>query len=65
MGDMRLLRPSHFLQMFCMTPEVFDKLLGLISSQIAKQTTNFREPISPGEHLAVTLKCHLQQRLAD
>ena len=39
-----------------MSPDRFDHLLSLVSPIISKQSTNFREPISAGERLAITLR---------
>lgn len=39
-----------------MSPQRFDHLLSLVEPLITKQTTTFREPISAGERLAVTLR---------
>ena len=39
-----------------MSPECFDHLLSLVEPLITKQTTRFREAISAGERLAVTLR---------
>ena len=38
-----------------MSPERFDSLLQLVEPAITKESTNFREPISPGERLSLTL----------
>ena len=39
-----------------MSPERFDHLLSLVGPLISKLTTRFRNPISPSERLAVTLR---------
>ena len=39
-----------------MSPESFDYILSPVSSLISKQTTKPREPISPAERLALTLR---------
>ena len=39
-----------------MFPQRFEHLLTLIQSLITKKTTNFREPISPGEQLSIILR---------
>ena len=39
-----------------MSPERFDHLLSLVGPLISKLATRFRNPISPSERLAVTLR---------
>ena len=38
-----------------MSPERFDLLLNLVAPLILKEKTNFRDPITPGERLSLTL----------
>ena len=54
---MWVLRREDFFKAFRMTPELFDRLLHGVTPLIKKQTTRLRRPISPGEKLAVTLRC--------
>ena len=39
-----------------MSPSRFDELLSLVGPSITRLRTNFRNPVSPGERLAVTLR---------
>ena len=39
-----------------MSTERFGHLLSLVGPTVTRQTTNFREPISAGERLAITLR---------
>ena len=39
-----------------MSPERFEHLLSLIEPMVTKQTTTFREPISAGERLSMTIR---------
>jgi len=39
-----------------MSPERFDHLLSLVEPDIAKNQTNFREPISAAERLCLTIR---------
>ena len=54
--EMREVDPAAHHRYFRMSVGDFDELLGLVSHTISKQTTNMRDPISPGERLAVTLR---------
>ena len=53
--EMRNVDPVAHQRYFRMTAADFDDLLSLVSLTIQKHTTNMRNPISPGERLAVTL----------
>jgi hypothetical protein len=46
--------PDEFFKFWRMTPECFDFVLEKVSPVLRK--TSYREPISPGERLAVTLR---------
>lgn len=46
--------PETFYDMFRMSPESFDRLLDLVGRHLQKYS--WREPISPGERLAITLR---------
>ncbi|XP_050066392.1 uncharacterized protein LOC126555521 [Aphis gossypii] len=48
--------PIRFFIYFRMIPDYFDEILGWISDEIYKITTNFRMPISPSERLAIALR---------
>ena len=48
-------RESYFRYMR-MSPDRFQHLLSLIEPLVTKETTNFREPISAGERLSITLR---------
>ena len=54
--EMRANDPSAHLRYFRMSVDNFDELLAMIEDKIKKQHTCMREPISPGERLAVTLR---------
>ena len=47
-----------FFRYMRMTPLSFEHFLSLVAAKIAKQTTNYREPIPPQQRLSVTF-CHL------
>src|SRR5436190_22554857 len=47
---------NRFYIYFRMNFECFDLLLDLISEEIRKEDTNYREAISPEERLVVTLR---------
>jgi hypothetical protein len=53
--EMRLNDHESFFQYFRMTPERLEELLCLVRPYLIKNSTT-REPISPGERLAVTLR---------
>lgn len=48
--------PEKFRNFTRMQSETFDYLLALIENVIAKQNTNFRKSITPGERLFITLR---------
>lgn len=48
--------PKRFYIYFRMTPDCFDEVLDLISNEIQKKQSNFRNPISPPERLAIALR---------
>ena len=54
--EMRLAHPARHLQYFRLPKEGFDLLLSMIEERIKRQRTVFREPVSAGERLAVTLR---------
>jgi hypothetical protein len=47
---------ARFYQYFRMNRGTFDILLQRVESRITKKTTNYREPVSPAQRLAVTLR---------
>ncbi|CAB4037701.1 Hypothetical predicted protein, partial [Paramuricea clavata] len=47
---------QRFFQYFRMTPETFDNLLHIVGPHICKQTTNYRNPISPQQRLAICFR---------
>ena len=56
MVELRLEDPKAFHNFMRMTPDMFDELLARVGPRITKETTNMREPLSPGLKLAVTLR---------
>ena len=54
--EMRLFDHSSFYKYFHMSPAKFDELLSRVGPVISRRVTRMREPISPGERLAVTLR---------
>ena len=54
--EMRISDPDAHLRYFRMTVGDFDELLAVVEHKIRKQRTSMRNPISPGERLAVTLR---------
>ena len=54
--EMRENDPAAHQRYFRMSVGDFDELLALASEKIKKESTNMREPIAPGERLAVTLR---------
>ena len=54
--DLRLHDHEYFFKYFRMSPTVFEELLSCLSPIIVKQRTAMRDPISPSERLAVTLR---------
>ena len=48
--------PKKFKEYTRMSIATFDELLSLVSDDIYKQTTNFRQAISPEERLVVTIR---------
>ena len=53
---MRVSDPAAHHWYFQMSVEDFDEILALVSGSIRMQALNIRDPISPGERLAVTLR---------
>ena len=53
---MRLTDHESFYHYFHMTPQRFDALLGLVGPSITRKATKMRDPVPPGERLAVTLR---------
>jgi hypothetical protein len=47
---------QRFFQYFRMTPETFENLLHIVGPHIRKQTTNYRNPISPQQRLAICFR---------
>ena len=47
---------KRFYIYFRMTMDCFDEILELIKDEIKKSYTNYREPISPEERLAIALR---------
>ena len=48
---------SYFFYTYIrMSPERFDRLLGLVENSVTKEDTNFRKAISADKRLAVTLR---------
>ena len=54
--ELRLNDPTRHLQYFRMNKGAFDLLLARIEGTITRATTNFREPVSASQRLAVTLR---------
>lgn len=48
--------PKRFYIYFRMARECFDEVLDWINPKMIKMSTIFREPISPEERLAITLR---------
>ena len=55
-AEMRLGDHESFYKYFHMTPQRFSHLLSLVGPLITRQDTTFRQAISPGERLAITLR---------
>jgi hypothetical protein len=55
-NELRLTDPMSFKTYLRMSPQVFEELLIKVAPKIAKQDTFFRQAISPGERLSVTLR---------
>ena len=51
-----MLNAGNFHSAFRMSPARFEEILQLVAPQLVRQTTNYREPISPAERLAITLR---------
>ena len=47
---------QRFFQSFRMRPETFENLLHIVGPHIRKQTTNYRNPISPQQRLAICFR---------
>ncbi|KAM7311119.1 uncharacterized protein ISCGN_008026 [Ixodes scapularis] len=47
---------GYFRDFLRMPPSTFDTLLGLVGPKIERKVTPFREPISPHDRLAITLR---------
>ena len=56
MEELRAEDPKSFTNFMRMAPEMFDELLDRLSPRITKKHTTFREPLSPGLKLALTLR---------
>ena len=54
--EMRTSDPAAHQRYFRMSVDDFDELLDIVKEKILKQQTAMRDPISPGERLAVTLR---------
>ena len=54
--EMRLGDREFYFKYMCMSPERFDHILSLIEPIVTKESTNFREPISAGERISITLR---------
>lgn len=48
--------PVHFFKYFRMAIQSFDELLFLISNNLLKKDTTFRDSISPAERLMITIR---------
>ena len=48
--------PEKFCNYFRMSKDSFDFLLNLVTPMLEKKSTNWREPISVGERLTITLR---------
>ena len=55
-AEMRLGDHESFYKYFHMTPQRFTHLLSMVGPCITRQDTNFRQAISPGERLAITMR---------
>lgn len=53
--EMRFFDHSRFIQHLRMTPQIYDKLLSLVTPLIEKDD-GVREPIDPGTRLEITLR---------
>ena len=54
--DLRLFDHEMFLKYFRMSPTTYEKLLSFVATDLTKETTRMREPICPGQRVAITLK---------
>ncbi|KAM3909895.1 uncharacterized protein RB166_021521 [Leptodactylus fuscus] len=48
--------PDKFAKFLRMTPEAFDRLLGMLADHLHRQDTTMRKAISPTERLVITLR---------
>jgi len=55
-ADELKLHPLQFKSCYRMSPDIFQKLLNLIEPSITKRDTNYRETISAGKKLLITLR---------
>ena len=54
--DLRLHDQEYFFKYFRMSPTTYEELLAFVAPIIVKQRTIMRDPVSPSERLAVTLR---------
>ncbi|GFT14166.1 uncharacterized protein TNCV_2677081 [Trichonephila clavipes] len=54
--EMRLSDTESYFNFFRLSPQLFDNLLSIIGSVIAKKDTNYRDIIQPKDRLASTLR---------
>ncbi|XP_065665346.1 uncharacterized protein LOC136086784 [Hydra vulgaris] len=54
--DLRLHDQEYFFKYFRMSPTTYEELLSFVAPVIVKQRTTMRDPVSPSERLAVTLR---------
>ena len=54
--DLRLHDQEYFFKYFRMSPTSYEELLSFVAPIIVKQRTTMRDPVSPSERLAVTLR---------
>nr|XP_047141117.1 uncharacterized protein LOC124816125 [Hydra vulgaris] len=54
--DLRLHDQEYFFKYFRMSPTTYEELLSFVAPIIVKQRTTMRDPMSPSERLAVTLR---------
>jgi len=55
-ADELKLHPLQFKSCYRMSPDTFKQLLNLIEHSITKRDTNFREALSAGEKILITLR---------
>ena len=53
--DLRLYDHELFFNYFHVSPTTYEKLLRFVAVDLTKVTTRMREPICPGQRLAITL----------